>query len=259
MPQVKFSVALRSDAYKNLINETLGDPAIAKRFIAEISTVVGNNATLQECDAKTIISAGLLAQSLNLPLAPTLGFCYIIPYGGKATFQVGWKGLVQLAIRTKAYKSLGVNVVHKGEYLGRDRFGEPMIKYSDEFTNEEVIGYHAYFELTNGFVKEIFWTKEMCEKHAKRYSVEYKTRNTGKWKEMFDEMAMKTVVKQLISKWGIMSTELMTAVEADQAVVNGNGKYDYVDNEEEKKPSKKTTVDNTIEIEDEEEDKEAEK
>ena len=231
----------------------MGDPAIARKFVAEISTVVGNNYSLQECDAKTIVSAGLLAQSLNLPLAPTLGFCYIIPYGGKATFQVGWKGLVQLAIRTKAYKSLGVNVVHKGEYLGRDKFGEPMVKYSDEYANEPVVGYHAYFELTNGFVKEIYWTKEMCEKHALRYSAEFRSKGTGKWKEMFDEMAMKTVLKQLISKWGIMSTEIMTAVEADQAVVKENGEYDYVDNEKVEEENTKTTVKNVIEVEEGEE------
>lgn len=246
---MKFSVAIRSDAYKNLINDTLGNPSVARKFVAEISTVVGNNYALQECDAKTIISAGLLAQSLNLPLAPTLGFCYIIPYGNKATFQVGWKGLVQLAIRTGSYEKLGVNVVREGEYLGRDEFGEPLIKYNDEFANKPIVGYHAHFKLMNGFVKNIYWTKEMCEEHGKRYSAEYRTKGSGKWKEMFDEMAMKTVLKQLISKWGIMSTELMTVVEADQAVVKENGEYDYVDNEKEDKPERKTTVDNTIVVE----------
>ena len=251
MGDVRFSVAIKSEKYKTLINDTLGDPNVAKRFVAEISTVVGNNSALQECDARTIVSAGLLAQSLNLPLAPTLGFCYIIPYSKNATFQIGWKGLVQLAIRTKAYKSLGVNVVHNGEYLGRDKFGEPIVKYNDEMANEEIIGYHAYFELTNGFVKEIYWTKEMCEKHAKRYSVEYKTKGTGKWKEMFDEKAKKTVLKQLLSKWGIMSTELVTAVEADQAVVKEDGKYEYVDNEEHEEETG-SDVSNTIEDDEEE-------
>ena len=245
---MKFSVAIRSDAYKNLINDTLGDPAVARKFVAEISTVVGNNYALQECDAKTIVSAGLLAQSLNLPLAPTLGFCYIIPYGNKATFQVGWKGLVQLAIRTKAYEKLGVNIVHEGEYLGRDEFGEPLIKYTAEYSNKPIVGYHAYFKLTNGFTKNIYWTKEMCEEHGKRYSAEYRSKGSGKWKDMFDEMALKTVLKQLISKWGIMSTELMTVVEADQAVIKDNGEYDYVDNEKEEKPERKTTVENEIVI-----------
>ena len=162
---------------------------------------------------------------------------------------MGWKGLVQLAIRTKAYEKLGVNIVHEGEYLGRDEFGEPMIKYDSEFSNKPIIGYHAYFKLTNGFVKNIYWTKEMCEEHAKRYSAEYRSKGTGKWRDMPDEMGMKTVLKQLISKWGIMSTELMTVVEADQAVVNENGKYTYVDNEEEKS-DRKTTVANEIVTED---------
>lgn len=242
----KFSVAIKSDAYKNLINDTLGDAKVAQKFVAEISTCVSNNYKLQECEAKTIISAGLLAQSLNLPLAPTLGFAYLIPYGSSATFQVGWKGLVQLAIRTGAYERIGVKPVHEGELNGVDEFGDDVIKFDHKFDSKPVIGYYAYFKLINGFVKSVYWTKEQCLAHAKKYSAEFRSKGTGKWTEMFDEMAMKTVLKQLISKWGIMSTELTTAVQADQAVVKGDGEFEYVDNEVIVGDKKKTNIDNSL-------------
>lgn len=243
----KFSVAIKTDAYKNLINETLGDVKVAQKFVAEISTCVANNYKLQECEAKTIISAGLLAQSLNLPLAPTLGFAYVIPYKTTATFQIGWKGLVQLAIRTGAYERIGVKPVHEGELAGVDEFGDDIIKFDHKFDTKEVIGYYAYFKLINGFTKSIYWTKAKCEEHAKRYSRSYGNgTDTDNWTKMFDEMAMKTVLKQLISKWGIMSTELTTAVQADQAVVKENGEYDYVDNEPEEKTKKLTNVSNSL-------------
>lgn len=244
---VRFSVAIKSDAYKNLINETLGNQKVAQRFVAEISTVVAQNEALQSCDAKTIISAGLLAQTLNLPLAPTLGYSYVIPYGGKATYQIGWKGLVQLAIRSNQYKRIGVRAVHEGEYIGQDEFGDDIFKFSHDFDDKKTVGYYAYFILNSGFKKSVYWTAKQCEAHAKRYSAEYRSKGTGKWKEMFDEMAQKTVLKQLISKWGIMSTELQTAIQADQAIVNGDGTYDYIDNKpDEEGEKKKTTVTNKI-------------
>lgn len=243
----KFSVAIKTDAYKNLINETLGDPVVARNFVAEISTCVANNYKLQECEAKTIISAGLLAQSLKLPLAPTLGFAYVIPYKTTATFQIGWKGLVQLAIRTGAYERIGVKPVHEGELAGIDEFGDDIIKFDHKFDSKEIVGYYAYFKLINGFTKSVYWTKAKCEEHAKRYSRSYGNgTDTDNWTKMFDEMAMKTVLKQLISKWGIMSTELTTAVQADQAVVKDNGEYDYVDNEPEEKTKKLTNVSNKL-------------
>lgn len=240
----KFSVTIHSDTYKKLFNDTFGDPAVAQKFVAEISTVVSNNPKLQDCDIKTTVSAGMLAQSLNLPLAPTLGFAYVIPYGNKATFQIGWKGLVQLAIRTGYYERIGVKPVHKGELAGLDEFGDTVIKFREDCENNPIVGYFAYFKLTNGFVKTLYWSKEQCEKHGKQYSQEFKN-GRGKWVEAFDEMSMKTVLKQLISKWGIMSTELTTAVQADQAVVKDNNEFEYVDNEkvEEKK---KTTIKNKL-------------
>lgn len=255
MAQVKFSVAIRNDAYKNLINQTLGDKEVARNFIANISTAVSNNPALQECDAGSIITAGLVAESLKLSLSNSLGYCYLIPfncknkstgtYEKKAQFQLGWKGFIQLAQRSGQYKKIGVREVHKGEYLGQDEFGEDMFKFSHDFDNEEVVGYFAYFELLNGFRKTIYWTKEQCEKHARKYSKSYdKLRSTD-----FDMMSQKTVLKQLISKWGVMSIELQKAVQSDQAVIREDGTYDYVDNpqnDSENHANLKSNVENTL-------------
>lgn len=259
-PAQKFSVAIKSDLYKKLINDTLGDSKVAMRFVADVSTLVANNSGLQDCDPKTVLSAALMAQSLDLPLAPTLGFSYIIPYKNtkkdpvtkeqyqiyEATFQAGWRAWVQLAIRTGAYKKIGVKPVHEGEVVGQDEFGDEIIKFDHQFDEKPIVGYYAYFELVTGFKKTIYWTKEQCEKHGKRYSPEYRMYGTGKWKEMFDEMALKTVLKQLISKWGIMSVQLQTMVQADQAVVRDNGNYDYIENQEEPAEPITTNVTNTI-------------
>lgn len=242
----KFSVTIQTPAYQKLINDTLGDKEIARRFVAEISTVVSQNQALANCDPATVLSAGLLAQTLNLSLAPTLGYAYAIPYGGKAQFQIGWKGLVQLAQRSNQYARLGVRPVHKGEYIGQDEMGDDTFKFDHAFDNEEIIGYYAYFELVNGFKKTVYWTKEMIEKHAKKYSQAYRNGKSTKWNDEFDAMAMKTVLKQLLSKWGPMSTEMITAFKADQAVINADGSYKYVDTEEESSTKSTVKLDNVV-------------
>lgn len=239
--KVNFSVAIRSDAYKNMINSTLGDKELAREFVANISAVVSNNYMLQNCDAGSIISAGLTASSLKLPLSQTLGFAYIIPYGNKAQFQIGWKGLVQLAIRSGQYKSIGCDLVREGEYLGRDELtGEPKFKFADDLS-KATIGYYAYLQLVNGFTKVIYWSKEKCEQHAKTYSKSYGNGSkTDNWTNSFDTMALKTVVKQLISKWGIMSVDLESAIKNDQAVIKDTGEVEYVDNDNDTIPPSPT-------------------
>ena len=249
--QPKFSVAISSPGYQKLINDTLGDKEVARRFVAEISTVVSQNAQLQRCDAASILSAGLTAQTLNLPLAPTLGFSYVVPYGDKAQFQIGWKGLVQLAQRSGQFERLGVRPVHEGEYLGQDEFGDDLFKFSHEFDNNKVVGYYAYFKLLNGFKKTIYWTVEQCEQHGKKYSKSY----NNLWKSSFDSMAQKTVLKLLLNRYAPLSIEMQKAIQADQAVVNEDGTYSYVDNpnyvEDNTPKGKKTTVKNTVDIDEE--------
>lgn len=231
--KVKFSVALQSDAYKNLINNTLGDKEVARTFIAEISTVVAQNHMLQNCDNATILSAGLLAQSLKLPLAPALGFAYIVPYGNKAQFQIGYKGLVQLAIRSNQFERLGVRPVHEGEYVGQDEFGDDTFKFSHDYDSKPVVGYYAYFKLLSGFKKTLYWTKEQCELHAKQYSKSFGTgKTTDNWTNNFDGMAQKTVLKLLLNRYAPLSVELQKAIQSDQAVIDKDNKPVYVDNKD---------------------------
>ena len=228
-PKVKFSVAIQSDMYKNLINNTLGDPDRAKRFIASISSAVATNPNLQECDAGSILSGALLGEALNLSPSPQLGQYYLVPFNDSkknykvAQFQLGYKGYIQLAIRSGQYKDLDFIEVREGEYLGRDETtGKQQFKFiQDDEEREEkpIVGYLAYFELLNGFRKQLYWSKTKMEKHADRYSKafnleDYKKLQAGQipekdmwkyssyWYADFTGMAEKTLYRQLISKYG---------------------------------------------------------
>ena len=240
----KFSVAIQSDTYKNLINQTLGDKDRATRFIASISSAVATNQALQECDAGTILSGALLGESLNLSPSPQLGQYYLVPYydskrGCKvAQFQLGYKGYIQLAIRSGQYKKLNVLAIKKGELIKYDPLNEEievnLIDDEEERENAETIGYYAMFEYTNGFRKSMYWSKAKMEKHALKYSSGYKAKKGYTfWEKDFDGMAFKTMLRQLISKWGIMSIDMQQAVEKDMATINTDGTYEYVENDEE--------------------------
>ena len=255
-PKVKFSVAVQSDAYKKLINNTLGDPERAKRFIASISSAVATNPNLQECDAGTILSGALLGESLNLSPSPQLGHYYLVPYKNKnkeqpdAQFQLGWHGYYQLAIRSGQYKDLDVIEIKEGEYLGREKLtGKQKFEFIEdesERLDKDTIGYLGYFELLNGYRKQIYMSKEEMEKHADTYSkafnlADYKKLKAGQipekdmwkyssyWYKDFDGMAFKTILRRLISKYGVMSIEMQEAYTKDMAVMKENGEYDYVD------------------------------
>ena len=255
-PKVKFSVAVQSDAYKKLINNTLGDPERAKRFIASISSAVATNPNLRECEAGTILSGALLGESLNLSPSPQLGHYYLVPYKNKegvseAQFQLGWHGYYQLAIRSGQYKDLDVIEIKEGEYLGRDKLtGKQKFEFIEnesERLNKPTIGYLGYFELLNGYRKQIYMSKEEMEKHADTYSKafnleSYKKLKAGQipekemwkyssyWYKDFDGMAFKTILRRLISKYGVMSIDMQEAYTKDMAVMRENGEYDYVDN-----------------------------
>ena len=240
----KFSVAIQSDMYKNLINQTLGDKERATRFIASISSAVATNQALQECDAGTILSGALLGESLNLSPSPQLGQYYLVPFNDSkkgykvAQFQLGYKGYIQLAIRSGQYKKLNVLAIKKGELIKYDPLNEEievnLIEDEEERENTETIGYYAMFEYTNGFRKSLYWSKSKMEKHALKYSKGYAAhKGYTFWEKDFDGMAYKTMLRQLISKWGIMSIDMQQAVEKDMATINTDGTYEYVDNEEE--------------------------
>jgi recombination protein RecT len=238
----KFSVAIQGDAYKNLINNTLGNPKKAERFIAAVSSAVAVNPALQECDAGSIVSSALLGESLNLSPSPQLGQYYMVPFNDKkrnckiATFILGAKGYKQLAMRSGQYLDIDVIEVKEGEFKGRDKHtGKQKFEFiEDENEREklETIGYLAYFELLNGFKKSIYWTKEKMEAHADKYSAafslkSYKLLQEGKipqsemwkyssyWYTSFSQMSEKTMIRQLISQWGIMSIDLQKAFEVD--------------------------------------------
>lgn len=247
----KFSVAIQSDMYKKLINNTLGDENRSKRFIAAISSAVATNPGLQECDAGTILSGALLGEALNLSPSPQLGQYYLVPfnvkigvdergkaiYGKQAQFQLGYKGYIQLAIRSGYYKKLNVLAIKKGELVKYDPLNEEievnLIDDEIERENAETVGYYAMFEYTNGFRKTMYWSKAKMEKHALKYSKGYAARKGYTfWEKDFDGMAYKTMLRQLISKWGIMSTEMQEVLEKDMAVINQDGTYEYVDDEE---------------------------
>ena len=248
----KFSVAIQSDTYKNLINQTLGDKDRATRFIASISSAVATNADLQQCDAGTILSGALLGESLNLSPSPQLGQYYLVPfntktgqkdengldiYTKKAQFQLGYKGYIQLAIRSGQYKKLNVLAIKRGELVKYDPLNEEievnLIEDEEERENAETVGYYAMFEYTNGFRKSLYWSKSKMQKHALKYSKGYAAhKGYTFWEKDFDGMAFKTMLRQLISKWGIMSIDMQQAVEKDMTAINTDGTYEYVDNEE---------------------------
>lgn len=236
----KFSLAIQSEGYKRLINNTLGDPKRAAKFIAAISSAVATNSSLQQCDAGSILSGALLGEALNLSPSPQLGQYYLVPFKDKAQFQLGYKGYIQLAIRSGQYKDIDVIEVREGEYLGRDKItGKHQFEFIEdevERENKPIIGYMAYFEYLNGFYKNLYWSKEKMQKHALEYSQAYasdvkKGTNYSFWAKHFNGMAFKTMLRQLISKWGIMSIDMQEALTKDMSVVKEDGTYDYVDNQ----------------------------
>lgn len=238
--QPKFSVAIQSESYKKLINNTLGDPKRAAKFITAITSAVSNNPALQECDASTILSAGLLGEGLNLSPSPQLGQYYLVPFNDTknkrkvAQFQLGYKGYIQLAIRSGQYKKLNVLAIKEGELIRYNPLDEEIeVQLIDDEEAREAaptVGYYAMFEYTNGFKKTMYWSKKKMEAHALKYSKGYAAKKGYTfWEKDFDAMAYKTMLRQLISKWGIMSIEMQSAIDADMAVIHEDDSKDYVD------------------------------
>ena len=227
---------------KKRFDDMLG--AKAAGFTSSILTVVNGNHALQSCDPKTILSAANIAATLDLPINPNLGFAALVPYKTKidgkfvdvCQFQMMQKGFVQLAMRTGQYKVINASEVYEGELVSRNRITGEMTFDFNARTSEKIIGYCSYMKMVNGYEKYFYMTVEEIEKHAKKYSKTYQ-KGYGKWKDDFHAMAMKTVIKLLISKWGIMSIDMVqmqTALQADQSVIKeteeGKPEFDYTDN-----------------------------
>ena len=253
----KFSAMISTPGYQKMINNTLKDPKRAQRFVAAITSAVATNPALQDCDPATILSGALLGESLGLSPSPQLGQYYLVPYWNKkkgcndAQFQLGYKGYVQLALRSGYYKRLNVIAIKAGELIHYDPLTEDveLVMNQDELARENsaTVGYLAMFEYLNGFRKTLYWSKEKMIAHADRFSpafsaaaqtvkgkngstyhkvsfADYEAGNYPKqdewmyssfWYKEFDAMAFKTMLRRLISKWGIMSIELQTAFEQD--------------------------------------------
>ena len=235
-----FRTAITTDKFQRAINNTLQDPNRARRFTSSIISAVSANPALQECEAGTIVSAALLGESLNLSPSPQLGQYYLVPFNDnknhckKAQFQLGYKGYIQLAIRSGYYKKLNVLAIKKGELVKFDPLEEEievqLIDDEEQREQAETIGYYAMFEYQNGFKKAIYWSKSKMEQHALKYSQCYKARKGYTfWEKDFDGMAYKTMLRQLISKWGIMSIEMQDVYSKDMAVINEDGETEYID------------------------------
>jgi recombination protein RecT len=237
---------LTRDAVKDQINKVVGGKD-GQRFISAIVSATNTNPALQECTNPSIVSGALLGESLKLSPSPQLGHYYLVPYNDKnegkvAQFQLGYKGYIQLAIRSGQYKKLNVMAIKEGELEYFDPLNEDIkinlkVENWDERESLPTIGYYAFFELTNGFRKAIYWSRAQMESHALKYSPGYKKDKEKGWSytfwtKDFDGMAYKTLLRQLISRWGIMSIEMQSAYEGDMAVIHEDGTKNYVETED---------------------------
>lgn len=248
--KVPFSAKIQSTGIKKLINETLGDPKRSMRFISSITSAVAVNSALQECEFNTVLTGALLGESLNLSLSPQLGQYYLVPFNNRkkgikeAQFVLGYKGYIQLAIRSGYYKKINVIEIKQGELVGYNPLREDIeCEFIEDFTereNAETVGYYAYFEYTNGFEKAIYWSKDKMLSHADKYSPAFSRtayeklekgeipqselwKYSSSWYNDFDGMAKKTMLRQLISKWGIMSLEIQQAFISDGGTIERQG------------------------------------
>ena len=230
--KMNFAAVLKSPAVQTSLIGTLGDAMKAKTFTAALISAVNTNRQLMSCEPMSIISAALLGESLQLSPSPQLGHYYMVPFNDsksgttKATFQLGWKGYYQLALRSGQYKHLDAVAVKEGELIGYnpitdeinlEPIGDPLAR-----EKAKTIGYYAHFELNNGFTKAMYWPKEKMEAHALTYSQGYKAkRGYTFWEKDFDSMALKTMYRQLISKYGIMSIEMTIQGDINAAADEG--------------------------------------
>lgn len=211
---------IMNPAIQQSIRDRIGEKA--GTFTTSLIDLVGDDRMLAGCDPKLIIKEALKAAALDLPINRNLGFAYVIAYKEKGVpvpqFQMGFKGYIQLAIRTGQYRHLNAGVIYEGEEIIEDRI-RGKIEIGGQKTGETAIGYFAYMELINGFNKAVAWTKEQVEAHAKRFSKSYSKGYSSPWTTDFDAMAMKTMILQLIPKYGPLTIQMSEAFTADRGDV----------------------------------------
>jgi recombination protein RecT len=252
-----------------LVESTLQDPARKQQFVANLVTAVANNPTLRECDQLSVVSAALQAEALHFPINNSLGYVYLVPFNDKkrgckvAQFQIGYKGYIQLAIRSGQYKSINVVEVKEGELGEYDPLNGQSFHWIKDYATRKAaktIGYVGQFELVNGFKTQLYISYEEMLDHADTYSQAFSAETykqliagtykgdawklSSFWYKDFDSMSKKTVLRQLLSKWGIMSVEMQEAFIKDQAEMKENGDYEYIDNPKRDfaKPTKEEVV-----------------
>ena len=235
---------INDERTKNKFKELLGNKAAG--FLTSLLNTTNGNKQLQEAEPQSILKAGAIAATLDLPIDPNLGFAYVVPYKrkykdkndnwqeeNKAQFQLGYKGFIQLAIRTGQYKKINVTELYKGQFESYDPITDELKYNLENKTSDEITHYIAYFQTMNGFEKYNVMSKEEVREHAKKFSKTF-LKSSSSWQTNFDSMAKKTVLKLLLSKFGILSIEMQTAQKVDQAVIkevepNGNVEVEYVD------------------------------
>ena len=217
---------LSADAVKAKFDDVLGKKA--PQFTTSLINVVNSNYQLKKADANSVIASALVAASLDLPVNPSLGYMYIIPYGNTAQPQIGYKGYIQLAQRSGQYKHLNAIPVYEGELKAWNPLTEEVVyePNQDRDTDDQPIGYLGYMELLNGFSKTVYWTHKQIDDHRKEFSKSGgKDTPKGVWKDHYDAMALKTVLRNLLTKWGPMTVDMQSADMAD------SGQYDHLDEE----------------------------
>ncbi len=217
--QQKLKAMVASDGIQERLNAMLGKRA--SQFATSLLSLVSSSNQLSKCDPQSILTGAMTAATLDLPIQKDLGFAWIVPYGSSAQFQMGYKGFVQLAQRSGKYAQINAFCVNAGMFTGYDDCGEPTFAWAMMDDTAPAVGYGCVFRLLNGYKKAVYWTKEKAEAHGRRYS---KTYGNGPWKTDFDAMALKTVLKMALSKWGVLSVEMQTAIVEDQKADD-----DYID------------------------------
>ena len=212
---------MHSPAVVGKLNEVWSSPQMANSFMSSVISVANGTPQLRKAEPMSIIGAAMVAATMQLQVIPTLGQCYIIPYGSKAQFQVGYLGLLQLCQRSGQFKKILAAPVHEGEYISGDEFDEDYVFDKKQRKSDKIVGYMAKFELLNGFTKVAYWDVDRVKAHATKFSQAYRSGYTSPWKSDFDAMAQKTVLKSIL-KYAPKSIEMQNAVTFDQAVVNVN-------------------------------------
>jgi len=229
MPQQQLTVKgfFEKEEIQSKFKEMLGKRST--QFITSVIQMANSNDLLKKSDPVSLLNAAITAATLDLPINQNLGFAYIVPFSGKAQFQIGYRGFIQLAQRSGQFKTISATPIYEGQIIAEN----PLKGFDFDFTvkSDKIIGYAAYFELINGFEKTLYMTVEQLKKHGLKFSQTFK-KGFGLWKDDFDSMCLKTVLKLLLSKYAPLSVEMQRAVLSDQGIINDADAMDidYADN-----------------------------